>query len=642
MNSIKKGLRLTALYLLLPVIAGLFSHAAYAQQAVHIDNTLREHIFTYNEIEYLEDLPGKLTIDQVRSDSMSALFKPSSVSTPQNQHLGAPVWFRVKIRHNPAAHKYYLLEFFDQTIDDITAYQPDSNGVYREEKLGDRYPFAQRWFQHKNFELSLDNNRRDEAVYYFRISSAQTADVIIVVRSIDRFVSYALSEYLTFGVFYGMIFIFSFYNLIMFIAMRQRQYLYYVLYNLSVVLYEMCTDGIAYQWLWPDAPAWNQYAFAWPLFSMSVFALLFTRSLLHVQARAPFLNKLIMGVIIARCVYFLACLLINPYWFNYKFIELIPLAVAFHTGMYIWLRGYRPARFFVLGYSFLFVGFMLKFFIMLGYTWLNFGIVSYYSLSFCFILEMFFLSFAVGDKVRLLKKKRDKAHRQMIRQMTENARLKDNQNRELEAQVQARTKQLSEQGDVIAAQNEELIKTNALLAAQAEEISRMNALLEQDNRQLQTNVEKVTRARALSTTLDFEEFSKIYPDKESCLRFLADLKWTTDFRCRKCGNEHYYAGHQPFSRRCSKCSYEESATAYTIYQNIRIPINKAFYLTFLIYSTKGKISSHKLSEILEIRQSTCWSYATRILKMMDERKKELKQANGQGWSLLVLDEREEA
>lgn len=627
---------------LLVLLAGLWGGTTTAQQKVQIDSTLREHIFTYREIEYLEDPKGSFTIGQVSSDSMSARFLPNNVSTPQNQGLGKYIWYRVKVGHNLDGHQYYLLEFFDQTIDDIQAYLPDTAGNYSFKQLGDQYPFAQRWFHHKNFEIPLDNNRSGDAVYYFRIKSAQTADIILVLRSIDRFVSYALSEYLTFGIFYGMIFIFSFYNLIMFIAMRQRQYLYYVLYNLSVVLYEMCTDGIAYQWLWPNSPDWNEHAFAWPLLSMSIFALLFTRSLLYVQGRAPLLNKIIMGVIVARCLYFLGCLLINPYWFNYKFIEVIPLAVAFYTGIYIWLKGYRPARFFVLGYSFLFLGFMLKFFIMLGYTWLNFGIVSYYSLSFCFILEMFFLSFAVGDKVRLLKKKRDKAHRQMIRQMTENARLKDNLNQELEAQVQARTRQLSEQSHVIAAQNEELLKSNALLEAQAEEISRMNALLEQDNRQLQTNVEQVSRARALSTSVDFEEFSKIYPDKESCLRFLADLKWTAHFSCRKCGNDHYYPGHQPYSRRCSKCGYEESATAYTIYQNIRIPINKAFYLTFLVYSSKGKISSHKLSDILEIRQSTCWSYATRILKMMDERKKELKQANGQGWSLLVLDEREEA
>lgn len=256
MKHFNRGRQFAALYLLL-LIAVLTGTSAYAQEAVQIDSTLREHIFTYNEIEYLEDLPGTLTFDQVRSDSIAARFRPSPVSTPQNQHLGAPVWFRIKIKHDPAAHRFYLLEFFDQTIDDIDAWLPDTAGVYHQERIGDKYPFAQRWFHHKNFELSLDNDRQDEAVYYFRISSAQTADVIIVLRSIDRFVSYALSEYLTFGIFYGMIFIFSFYNLIMFIAMRQRQYLYYVLYNLSVVLYEMCTDGIAYQWLWPDAPTWE-------------------------------------------------------------------------------------------------------------------------------------------------------------------------------------------------------------------------------------------------------------------------------------------------------------------------------------------------------------------------------------------------
>jgi hypothetical protein len=599
----------------------LLSNFAKGQALVRIDSSLDEHIFTYAQIEYLDDPRGNLNIHDVTQAAMQAQFRASLESTPQNRELGAVRWYRIRIGHNREADKYYLLEFFDQTIDDLTAYLPDTLGHFKTVHVGARYPFAQRWFHHKNFEIPLDNFRNDSAVYYFRIQSSQTADIIIVLRSIDRFVGYALSEYLTFGIFYGMILIFSFYNLIMFIAMRQRQYLYYVLYVMSVALYELCTDGIAYQLLWPNWPLWNQQAFAWPLLTMSIFALLFTSSLLHLKVRQPFLYRLIQVVIAARCLYFLACLFINPYWFNYKFIELLPLAVAFYTGIHVWARGYRPARFFVLGYAFLFLGFMLKFFIMLGYTWLNFGAISYYSLSCCFILEMFFLSFAVGDKVRLLKRKRDKAHRQMIRQMTENARLKDNLNKELEAQVKARTKEISEQ---------------------AAEISRMNALLEEHNKQLQTDVEEVSRARALSTSLDFEDFSKIYPDKESCLQFLADLKWTGPYHCRKCGNDHYYPGHQPFSRRCTKCSYEESATAYTIYQNIRIPINKAFYLTFLVYSSKGRISSHKLSEILDIRQSTCWSYASRITKMMEERKKALKNANGQGWSLLVLDDKEDA
>ncbi|HEU4555615.1 MAG TPA: 7TM diverse intracellular signaling domain-containing protein [Chitinophaga sp.] len=608
----------------------------YAQQPVTITNNLDQHIFTFGEVQYLEDTSGRLTIGEVSSPAFNG-FAPNRQSTPQNHHLGAVYWYRIKIKHNPAVQKHFILEYFDQTIDEITAYMPAGNGQFRQVQLGDRYPFSQRLFRHKNFELNLDNSQAGEQVYYFRIRSEQIADVIIVLRSVNKFVSYALNEYFSFGIFYGMILIFSFYNLIMFLAVRQRQYLYYVLYNLSVALYEMCTDGIAYQYLWPHAPVWNQYAFAVPLCCMSIFALLFTRKLLYVKSRAPLLNKVILGIVAARVLLFLAALLVNRTWFNYKFIEMIPLAVAFFTGIYIWSRGYRPARFFVLAYSFLFVGFMLKFFIMLGYEWLNFGVVSYYSLSFCFILEMFFLSFAIGDKVRLLKKKKDKAQRQIISQMTENARLKDTLNRELESQVRQRTKEVIQKSELIARQNQELQQANQLLQEQAAEISRMNALLEQDNRQLQTNVEKVSRARVLSAPVDFEEFSKIYPDKESCFKFLADLKWSQGYACRKCGHDHFFNGHLLYSRRCAKCGYEESVTANTILQNTRIDINKAFYMIFLVYSTKGKISSHKLSEILDIRQSTCWSYSSRIKKVMEERKKTLRHSDEKGWSKLVME-----
>ncbi|WP_246197669.1 7TM diverse intracellular signaling domain-containing protein [Chitinophaga agrisoli] len=610
-----------------------------------ITSDLEQHIFTYGEIQYLEDPTGALTISQVSSPAYNALFKDNTSSTPQNQRLGQAYWYRIRIKHDPAVSKHFILEYFDQTIDEITAYLPagapspdvaDTTPFFRVLRLGDQYRFNQRPFLHKNFELNLDNNKAGEQVYYFRVRSNQIADVIIVLRSVNKFVGYALNEYFSFGLFYGMILIFSFYNLIMFLAVRQRQYLYYVLYNLSVALYEMCTDGIAYQYLWPHAPAWNQYAFAFPLCGMSIFALLFTRKLLYVKSRAPLLNKIILGVIMARIAFFLVALIWARTWFNYKFIEMIPLTIACYTGVYVWLRGYRPARFFVLAYSFLFVGFMLKFFIMLGYEWLNFGVISYYSLSFCFIFEMFFLSFAIGDKVRLLKKRKEKAQRQIISQMTENARLKDTLNRQLESQVKERTRELMEKSALIAEQNDELQQANQLLQEQAGEISRMNALLEQDNRQLQTNVEKVSRARVLSAPVDFEEFSRIYPDKESCFRFLSELKWSQGYACRKCGHGHYFSGHIVYSRRCAKCGYEESVTANTILQNTRIDINKAFYMIFLVYSTKGKISSHKLSEILGIRQSTCWSYSNRIKKVMEDRKKTLQHSDEKGWSKLVI------
>lgn len=608
-----------------------------AQTPVQIQDAVGQHIFTFNEIEVLKDPTGKLTLDQVRQPGIDQQFKPSRSSTPQTLDLNTDYWFKIRIRSNPDAKKHYILEFFDQTIDHITVYLPVGIKRYEVKQLGDNFRFSHRPLRHKNFEIPLTNTGNQVNTYYVKIRSSQIADAIIVLRSLDWFISYALDEYFFFGIFYGMIFVFSLYNLIMYSAIRQRQYLFYVAYILSVGLYEMSTDGIAYQYLWPNHPDWNQVAYAFALCATSVFALLFARQLLHVKTKAPRLNTLIIRLIQVRLAFFLFCLLFNQDLFSYKFIEFIPLSVAFFTGIYIYRKGYQAARFFVLGYSFLFLGFMLKLLIMLGYGFLNFGVISYYSLSFSFVVEMVFFSFAIADQLSILKGKRERAHRQMIQQLAETAKLKDSLNLELESKVKERTREVYHKSLIIEAKNSELLQANELLKQQSDEITRMNELLEQDNQELQTSVEKVTRDRVMSADVDFEEFSRIYPDKERCNLFLSDLKWKHGYACRKCKNTQYYPGHIPYSRRCSKCSYEESVTAYSIFHNTRIPINKAFYMVFLIYSTKGKISSHKLSEILNMRQSTCWTYGSRIKAVMEERKAILKKKNANGWSELVLD-----
>lgn len=619
------------------VIFGFTISGLKAQQIVEVQDSVPQHIFTFKQIEVVEDANGKLSFDEVKSEKFEKQFKASLTSTPQTKELNKTYWFRIKIKKNDLTKKPFILEFFDQTIDHITAYIPQSDNRFKVEELGDANEFNKRLIHHKNFEIPIENQGNEIQTYYFKIKSSQISDVIIVLRTAEWFISYALDEYFYFGIFYGMILVFSFYNLIMFVAIRQKQYLYYVLYNLSVGFFEMSTDGIAYQYLWPNAPAWNQVAYAFALCATSVFALLFTRELLFVKAKAPKLNRLILGVIAFRLAFFVYCYLFDQTLFSYKFIEAVPLSVAFFTGIYIYKNGYQPARFFVLGYSFLFAGFTLKFLIMLGIGWLNFGAVSYYSLSFCFVLEMVFLSFAIGDKVRILKMKKDKAQQKIIRQMAVNAKLKDTLNLELESKVEERTREVYHKSLIIESKNQALEEVNLLLQQQAEEISRMNVLLEHDNIELQTNVEKVTRDRVMNTEVDFEEFSKIYPDKESCYEFLAELKWANGYHCKKCSNDHYFNGHILHSRRCSKCGYEESVTTYTIFHNMRIPINKAFYMIFLIYSSKGKISSHKLSELLSIRQSTCWTFGARIKKVMEDRKKTLKKSAKNGWSQLVIE-----
>lgn len=622
-----------------------FPSKVFSQKPVVFDGSIPEHIFKSEEVFWMEDPTGKLSFPEILMAKNQQKFKKNANYYPKNYNRSSFYWYRVKIKFAKNINQATIFEFYDQITDHIDAYIPDGEGNYTKSTSGADSTFDKRLYRHKNFEFLVNDTKEGEQVYYFRVQSKDQVNVIIVFRTIERFIQYGLTEYLTFGFFYGMIVIFSFHNLLMFLAVKRRQYLYYILYILSVGLYEMSTDGIAFQYLWPNHPVWNEYSYGVALFCLSTFGLIFTKELLHVKIKAPQVNKLINFVLLLRLCFFLVCLFYNPDWFKFKFFEFIPLTVAFFTGIYIWWKkAYRPARFYVLGYFFLYLGFIIKIVHILGWARHIPGALGYYSLSFGFLLEMVFLSFAIGDQVRILKRKKENARKQTIKQMLVNAELKDSINRDLEVKVAERTqeveqksKELWDKNITIAQQNEELLSKNNLLEQQAEEISRMNILLEKDNIKLKTNIEKVTDARVNATELDFDEFSLKYPDRDSCYKFLADMKWENGYSCIKCGNTSYCNGKVIYNRRCTKCAYEESVLHHTIFENNRIPINKAFYLVYLMYNHKGAISSHKLSEKLGIRQSTCWTYASKIKKVMEERKKDLKGVGKSGWSKLVLD-----
>ncbi|MHA4811365.1 7TM diverse intracellular signaling domain-containing protein [Flavitalea flava] len=626
------------------VLLFLFHCFSYAQKAVNLDNRYNQHIFSYNEIDYFEDPDGRFTIDSISSPHFTG-FQQERVFIPKNYHAASTYWYRIKIRNDQPvtssngepAQKSWVLEFYDNTIDHISFYAPDGKNGFSVSHYGAGQPFAQRWFQHKNVAIPLKDQTSGELVYYFSIRSQQPSNIMVVLKPVNWFIQYGLKEYLFSGIFYGMILIFCLYNMVMFFAFRQKQYLYYIMYNLSIGIFEMSSNGFAFQYLWPNAPAWNEIAFGVALYSASVFSLLFTREFLSLQKKAPLLNSVLVGIIGLRTAFFLICLFINRYWFIYKFIDAIPLLVAFYAGWHILRKGYYPARFFVAGYSFLLLGFLIRAFKTLASINLPFGPLNFYSLSFCFLMEMLFVSFAIGDKVKWLRKKKEMVQKRMMEEMRLNQELKDNLNKELETQVAQRTREVLEKSGVIEQQNEELLSVNDLLKQQSEEILRMNQILDRDNKVLQVDIKKVTQARVMSAEMDFEEFVRIYPDDQACCKFLAELKWDKEFSCRKCSHSQFFNGHLPYSRRCSKCSYEESATTHTLFHNAHIPLNKAFYMAYMVYSTKGKISSYKLSDILSIRQSTCWSYSGKVKKLMETRKKELRNAGEKGWSKLVIE-----
>ena len=117
--------------------------------------------------------------------------------------------------------------------------------------------------------------------------------------------------------------------------------------------------------------------------------------------------------------------------------------------------------------------------------------------------------------------------------------------------------------------------------------------------------------------LNLEEFNKQFSSADQCLKVIADEKWKNGFACRKCGHDNFCAGKSPFSRRCTRCKSDESATANTIFHHCRIPIVDAFEIAYLVCGSPA-ISSYELARRLETRQMTCWKFKKRIQACIEQ------------------------
>lgn len=113
-----------------------------------------------------------------------------------------------------------------------------------------------------------------------------------------------------------------------------------------------------------------------------------------------------------------------------------------------------------------------------------------------------------------------------------------------------------------------------------------------------------------------QQAGELFADSEKVMKFVADVKWEAGFVCRSCGHTNYCEGKTPHSRRCTRCKKEESATAHTIFHNIKFPLNKAFFIAYNVCVLGNEFSSYNFSDQLGLNQMTCWKFRKRIQNCM--------------------------
>jgi len=202
-------------------------------------------------LEVLHDADRKYTIDEVIGPELSGQFKPSRVATPNFGFFKGAYWFRLQIQNNLRHEKALLLEAAFPLIDSVDLYVPNSTGGYNTMRGGELVGGIRGKPRHRNpvFPITLPPERQQ--TYYIRFQDKGSVPLPLILWEPDTFLKNTTRQYLLFGLYYGCLLAIILYNTVIFLTVRIRSYLYYVIFAACYLIWQLVYNGLANQFLWP-------------------------------------------------------------------------------------------------------------------------------------------------------------------------------------------------------------------------------------------------------------------------------------------------------------------------------------------------------------------------------------------------------
>jgi serine phosphatase RsbU (regulator of sigma subunit) len=249
------------------------------------------------------------------------------------------------------------------------------------------------------------------------------------------------------GMYLGILFILFFYNLFLFFSIKDVSFLYYslsvfFLAQLHTIIIEPFGFFSKELFFWFKYVKMDNGTSFFVAALMVVFHLLFVRSFLNLKENAPRINKVNNALIIYLVVFGIITLLVNGLTALFFLSLLIIYVFSFLVAIYCWRIGNRPAKFLVIASTFLTIGALLTLLDNMGITNVHFRLSVFRADNLAFISFYGLLSFALGDKINVLKE--------------EKIEIQEKNLEVLEIKVKERTSEVVQQKTIIERKNRDI------------------------------------------------------------------------------------------------------------------------------------------------------------------------------------------
>jgi len=366
-----------------------------------------------DHVEYFIDDKGELNAEQLIDPLQK--WNIHDKETLSFGYSSAVFWFRFKISNSSIEDVSHLLEIAYPVLDDIKIFVYDEAGeLLNQYAFGDKRPFKERLVQHRNFLVPLSINPDKEQLWLIRVETSSAMQLPMTLWPERDFFIQDQSRLMGLGLYYGIMLIMALYNLFVFFSVREKDYLYYVFYVVSMAGFLASLQGLSFQYIWPTATVWNDSVIIVMLSGIVFFTSIFTRNFMNLREYNKILNNLFGLVIFASA---LTVLMVNfiPYYLLIKALiglAVVGISLVMYTGILRWNQGFSGARYFTIAWSSMLLGGVIlalnKFNIIPrnGFTENAVQLGS--------AIEVILLSFALADRLHQEKRERYEAQVQTL------------------------------------------------------------------------------------------------------------------------------------------------------------------------------------------------------------------------------------
>ena len=366
------------------------------------DSTKKEDM--YPAIEIIKDRKRALTIDDVVFGSYADDFIPAHDIHQKKGFFETANWLRFEIE-NQTNQRDWLLEFAFPLINKIEIYTVEDGELQLLHKAGSDLPFKQRSIEHRHFIFNLEVEHGTTKAFYALAVGSGDLHPSINIWDQETFIEKTQKDFVLLGIFYGVILVMILYNLFLYFSLRLKSYLYYVIAITFTLLGKLSINGLAFQYLWPNSPAWNLIsASVWvPL--ACIFILIFSRNFLDIDRYFPNL-KYIFHLLIACNVSVFVALPFSRYIALYLMIiaALCTFSTILTVAIVSLIRGARQVRFYIVGWFIFLTGVSIT--MMERAVILPFTVVTEYAGQAALTIEVVLLSLALADKINIMRKEK--------------------------------------------------------------------------------------------------------------------------------------------------------------------------------------------------------------------------------------------